>query len=1105
MSPLALPALCCAAYMGALLWLALRVEARPDWRRRVERSPLVYALSLSVLCSTWTFYGSVGRAATSGLSFLSFYVGIATCMAVWWIVVRKLARLKTVHRITSIADFLSGRYGKSRLVAGLATIIALFGTVPYVALQMRGILSSLQVLAGDAASGAGGGPDGFALPLAAFMILFTILVGVRRLDPTERHQGVMTVVALESLVKLGAFLLVGVYVTYGLFDGFGDIIARIAATPHAHIAGIARAGGVGGIGGAGEIVSSYTEWTTAAVVSMAAILFLPRQFHVAVVENSDENHIRTAMWLFPLYLFLITIFVLPVAGAGLLYGYPASEADTFVLRLPLDHGRELLGMLVFLGGFSAGMSMIVVSAMTMSTMLTNHLVLPLVDALPALGFLRRRLLPCRWGAVAAFIGLGYFFDLLLGRTPMLVTIGAVSFVGVFQFAPAGLGGLFWPRGCRVGALAGLGGGFLVWLYTLLLPSLAGSGLVSASLLSAGPFGIGWLRPHQLFGLGALDPLSHSLFWSGLVNVACYVGFSLLCGEDERRQAEAREFTGSLEHEPLAVDPGGQPEPMVPLGPKVAVLEQLFGEYFPAAQSRVRVRRVLADSGCDEGAAITIERLAAISASAEHSLSGVVGNAAASRAVAHSGLYTETEARRLSERYAGMLARLRLSPAELRRRMDSLREREALLAGHARELEEANDTLRAEVRDRVRAERETLRLQRLTENLFDSMPSVLVGLAPDGTVTRWNRAAETATGLAAHEAVGRPLNDVYPELASEREIVRETLDTGLPRTAPRIPRPRPGGLRYEDVTVFPVLGDGLDVGSDGGPGGRRIEGSVVRVDDVTMRVQMEEMMIQTEKMMSVGGLAAGMAHEINNPLGVILAAAQGVERRFKGDLSRNVETAAVLGVDLDRVALYMEERGILDYLAGIREAGERAAGIVRNMLNFSRKSESSHAACDIAELLNNSVALAGSDYDLKRNYDFRKIEIVREYEPGLPPVSVAETEIEQVFLNIIKNAAEAMCGDDHCSHAPRLVLRVSRSGDSARVEIRDNGPGMTEEVRRRIFEPFFTTKGVGYGTGLGLSVSYFIVTKNHAGDFRVVSRPGEGATFIIILPFVPSQG
>ncbi len=378
------------------------------------------------------------------------------------------------------------------------------------------------------------------------------------------------------------------------------------------------------------------------------------------------------------------------------------------------------------------------------------------------------------------------------------------------------------------------------------------------------------------------------------------------------------------------------------------------------------------------------------------------------------------------------------------------------------------------------------LRSLLSNIINSMPSILIAVDVDGIVTQWNQEAEYVTGVAPEQAVGMHFSAVVSHLASEVEQVKKTIETGVEYSNLRCMRIVEGERRYEDVSVYPLVANG-------------VKGAVIRVDDVTERIQLEEVMVQTEKMMSVGGLAAGMAHEINNPLGIIVQAVQNIERRVSSDFPANEKTAAECGTSLDKVRDYLGQRMILTMISDIRVAGGRAAKIVANMLQFSRRSESFLRDASIPDLIDQTIELAGSDYDLKKKYDFRQINIVREYEPELPLVQLAVTEFEQVILNLLKNAAQAMAEADMTGREATIILRVCKRGDSVQVDMQDNGPGMEEAVCKRVFEPFFTTKAVGSGTGLGLSVSYMIIVSNHKGSMDVESVPGVGTTFRLSLP------
>ncbi len=395
------------------------------------------------------------------------------------------------------------------------------------------------------------------------------------------------------------------------------------------------------------------------------------------------------------------------------------------------------------------------------------------------------------------------------------------------------------------------------------------------------------------------------------------------------------------------------------------------------------------------------------------------------------------------------------------------------------------TTALDITERRRIEAEMERLRRLLANIIDSMPSVLVGVDPEGRVTNWNREAQLASGVAAQDALGRPLDAVLPHLAGQMEKIATAIRERSVVRSEKVRLPRNGEARVADIMIYPLTTNG-------------VEGAVIRVDDVTDRVRIEEMMIQSEKMASVGGLAAGAAHEINNPLGVILQGVQNIDRRTSLELPQNAAAAAECGTSLEAIRAYLEKRDIRTMLDSIRTAGERAARIVANMLQFSRRGPLELTPACLPELIDRALDLAASDYDIRKRYDFRRIEIVREYAPDLPAVPCSAPEIEQVLLNLLKNAAQALAGAER-PEPPRIVVRTRREGAYARIEVEDNGPGMSEKVRRRVFEPFFTTKEAGVGTGLGLSVSYMIVTSNHKGTISAESEPGRGARFIVRLP------
>ena len=561
-------------YLALLFGVAYAAERRSAARKSLVSNPYVYALSMAVYCTAWTYYGSVGRAAHYGLEYVGIYLGPTLLAPVWWLVLRKIIRVCRQQRLTSIADFISARYGKSASLGALVTAVCVLGIVPYIALQIKAIAASFVTITGTGAGGDGAAAS-TALYTTGALAVFTILFGVRSVEATERHEGIVLAVAVESLLKLVAFLVLGVFVTFGLFHGFADVFDQAAAVPALRQLFTLHGSG-----------TSSAEWFTLLVLSMSAVLLLPRQFQVAVVENVDEDHLRKAMWLFPLYLIVINLFVLPIAFGGMLrLGGRGLDADTFVLALPLATGHSWLALLTYLGGLSAASSMIIVETIALSVMMSNHLLMPLLVRVPAarpalqtrwFAYLGRVALESRRLGVVVVLLLAYGYYAAVGKQLPLVNTGLVSFAAVAQFVPAVLGGLYWKGGTRRGATAGLLAGFGIWFFTLVLPTLVGPDRLPASVLAEGAFGLGWLRPGALFGLEGLDYLSHGLFWSWFFNIGCYVGISLTRPPDALELRQADVFVDVFTRRSLAEEVAGW-QGQTPLPDVRAVLLGFLGK------------------------------------------------------------------------------------------------------------------------------------------------------------------------------------------------------------------------------------------------------------------------------------------------------------------------------------------------------------------------------------------------------------------------------------------------------------------------------------------------------------------------------------------------
>lgn len=506
-------------YLGLLFGVAYVAEYRLRKGRSLVNNAYVYALSLAVYCTAWTYYGSVGRASVKGFEFLTVYLGPTLVAVLFWPLVGKIIKITKTLRINSIADFISTRYGKNISIAVAVTVFCVLGIIPYISIQLKAISISFDTLTGQHPTTEkffGDSTFYFTVALMVFIILF----GTRSVDATEKHEGLVAAIAFESIIKLIAFAAAGIFVTFYVFDGFGDIFSRVYGHPELHnrLTLDAR--------------TSYADWTAMLLLSMLAVLFLPRQFQMSVIENVQEKHIRKATWLFPLYLCLINVFVIPVAFGGLIvFDQQGTDPDSFVIALPHYFGKDGLSLLIFIGGFSAATSMIIAETIALATMVSNHMVVPVLLALRRLSqhadaSVHRTILYVRRITIASILVMAYWYDRNVANFFSLVSIGLVSFTAVAQFAPSVIGGLYWKAASRKGALIGMCAGMMLWFYTLVVPSMAHANILNASIISDGPFALEWLKPMSLFGLSGLDSVTHGLFWSLGVNTLLFIGISL---------------------------------------------------------------------------------------------------------------------------------------------------------------------------------------------------------------------------------------------------------------------------------------------------------------------------------------------------------------------------------------------------------------------------------------------------------------------------------------------------------------------------------------------------------------------------------------------------
>src|SRR5450631_962210 len=526
------------AYIGLLFLVASYGDQTRGLGREGRARLLIYPLSLAIYCTSWTFFGSVGSASRTGYEFLTIYIGPALMIGVFSPLLVRIVRLAKAQNTTSIADFIAARYGKGQAVAATVALIAIVGTIPYIALQLKAVSFSLETILSQITPSVDESRPllgDIALFVALSMATFAVLFGTRHIDATEHQDGLMLAIATESIVKLFAFLAVGIFVTFWMFGG--PVALFEAARQSSPTAGLFTR------------EPPFDTLIATTLLSFVAIILLPRQFHVAVVENNNEAEIKRAAWMFPIYLVLINLFVVPIALAGLLT-FPAGsvDSDMFVLALPLQAGSNVLTIAAFVGGLSAATAMVIVESVALSIMVSNDLIMPLVlQRRGALLGTRENvgsmLLTVRRLAIFAILLLAYMYYRSAGAA-QLASIGILAFAAIAQLAPAFFGGLFWRRATAGGAIAGMSAGIAMWAYTLLLPSFADIGFIGQHILANGPWGVATLRPQHLFGLD-LSPLVHGVVWSLSINIVAYIGFSLRREPSEIERLQANTFVPSV--------------------------------------------------------------------------------------------------------------------------------------------------------------------------------------------------------------------------------------------------------------------------------------------------------------------------------------------------------------------------------------------------------------------------------------------------------------------------------------------------------------------------------------------------------------------------------
>jgi Na+/proline symporter/signal transduction histidine kinase len=948
------------AYL-VLLFLVAYLADRGGAPASLRHHPLVYALSLGVYASSWTYYGSVGFARREGFSFLTIYLGpTLACLAIpiIWLPILRLTR---EHQLTSVADLFAFRY-RSQLAGVLVTLVMLTGSVPYLALQFRALLESLRVLSGDQA------PLYIGLGFTLVLTLFAVLFGARRASPRERHDGLLFAIALESLVKLAALLVVGAVAFFTVLKGASGL--RHYLEQHAD-----------------AVPSLYRPvrqgpWGTYLLLSFSAAFLVPRQFHVAFAEHVDDQALTQARVTFPLFLLLLNLAVVPILWAGTQLA-PTGNADFYVLDVSRASGSSLLTILAFVGGISAGSAMVIVTTVALASMCMNHLILPLYLP-PRAHNVYRMLAWMRRATTALIILAGYgFYRLVLNRPNPLADLGLISFVTVAQCLPGLVGVLFWRRATRLGLSLGLLVGFVVWVATLVLP------------LFGAPRAAAWWHL-----VGADEPFFPATFISLLANSLTFVTVSLLGRPSDEEREAARICCGELALASTAAALASPAE----LRARLALL---LGE----AVAERETTHALADLGM--AATETRPReLRRLRLALERNLSALFGPLIARLIVDEAYRVDGVAAPGLGDRLSSLEEQLRALPSPLE--------------GTASEL---------------------ALLWRYLRDVLEDLPLGVCALGTDGTIVIWNSALTSLAEIKSASVrgftlarIGEPWAGLFTRfLATDEHSTQATVRVGMRTRALQLSKSR------------------LSAGAQPG-------GWVLLVEDRTAARALEAQVIHQDRLASIGQLAAGLAHELGNPLTGITCVAQNLRADLPDDDTRT-------------------------RLSQILDLAHRIDAIVRNLLSFSRAGvERSPGALDRV-VLGEAVREAIDLVHIAPHH--RQIQMLNRCGDDIT-LEADRQRLVQVLVNLLANACDAS--------PPGGLVEVSsaRADGRVRIFVCDHGSGMSAEVRARVFEPFFTTKDPGQGTGLGLSLVYNIV-RDHGGDVALESTPGAGTRVTVELP------
>ena len=959
-------------YLLILFFIAYATDSGIIPERWIKH-PLVYILSLGVYATSWSFYGSVGFAEREGFQFLTIYLGVTFAFMLTPLLLKPILRITSEYQLTSLADLFAFRY-RSQLAGVLVTLFMLVGSLPYIALQIRAVTESLQILTKETT------PHLVALWFCVILILFAVLFGARHISPREKHVGLVAAIAFESLVKLIALLSVGLFAIFGVFSGPGDLAQWLIENPQATEA----------------LYKPIHEgpWLTLMFLAFAAAFLLPRQFHMAFTENLSPRLMDSASWGFPLFLLLINLAIPPILWAGQ-YLNLGIDPDYYVLGIVMTGEPSWLPIITFIGGVSAASAMVIVTTLALSSMCLNHLLLPASYPNPRVD-IYHWLLWSRRLLIGVIIMGGFIFYQTLEHNQGLAQLGLISFVAVAQFIPGIIGALFWQRASRHGFVLGLLGGITVWAITLLTPLLEASGLIDNA------FDLQTLR--QTSGL---DHWEFATFWSLAVNMTLFVVASLLSTQSKEEQEAAQACRS------------GAPE-------------QLSGVVTAHSPKQFM-----------------------------DGLSGIIGKRTATREVtqalhdlkmsAHEN--RSSELRRLRERIERNLSGLvgpHMAHMIINQRLEMDSAAKTALADSMRYVEQQLSKSRSRLRG-LTADLDNMR--RYHQQILLDLPLGVCSIEADQSVVIWNLALETMSGVPSHQAVGwdlkslpSPWNDLLTGFALAQDSHIHHMEVSVDG--------RPRWFNLHKATVLDQDQTHMNTGSR--------TSLVMLLEDLTDLEVLEAELAHTDRLASIGRLAAGVAHEIGNPVTGIHSLAQNM--RDEPDQEQNSQS-----------------------IEAILQQTRRISNIVKSLMNFSRSGNigTDHREFMLNEIIEESVRLVQLTHKSKQ----------MNWEVDCPDdlaITGDRQRLSQVLVNLLTNACDA----SDSSNTIKISAQINET--EVVVDIIDQGNGIPSDVQDFVFEPFFTTKAPGEGTGLGLSLAHKII-QEHSGKITVDSEPDIGTTVEIRLP------